>query len=413
MAGGKRKAEIYIFTLNYIIMRKIYIFFVFIVLSTASVAQTAASISNGNWFNPFTWNCTCVPYSGYSVTVNHSITLDGSLSFSVGGITVSNTGTLTQDANLNRDIWINGGYFNNNGKASFRYLLVSTGSISNNGTFTVSALTNSVNFSNNGSITMDSMYIAGGFTNTPNGKLIGDSLTNASTLINNGNINVTWVTNIGTFKNYNYQTGYAYTNAATYENYDSLILTGSVWNKAMFTNKPGAVFRMNKNFHNYHPSGTATFDNNGMVNVLDSWYNTDTVKGSSSGKFTVADTSANSGFMKGSYDFCDFTPPASSPKVDLNSGSISANITYCLGGVGIKEQNKNEAFIIYPNPNNGRFFAKATESDVLYITNQLGQQITIVELNEANNYTSEINNLAPGFYFVTGKNYKAKVVVSK
>ncbi|MGZ3932482.1 MAG: hypothetical protein ACXVP0_14380, partial [Bacteroidia bacterium] len=293
-------------------------------------AQTASSIANGNWTNPLTWNCSCVPTTGYSVTISNSVTLNTGLVFNSGGITINSSGSLIQDASLNRDIWINGGYFNNSGKANFRYFLVSAGALTNPGSFTVSAFTNSIAINNTGSITMDSMYIAGSFTNAVNAKITGDSMTNASTLINNGRINVTWVTNKGTYKNYDYHGSYDYTNMGTFENYDSLMLSWSVWNKSLFTNMAGAKFNMTKNFYNTSgvPAKTAVFDNRGGVKVMDSWYNVDTVKGTNTGTFTVSDTSANSGVMKGNYQFCDLTPPSSSPYVDLNSGSIAGTLTY-------------------------------------------------------------------------------------
>jgi len=333
-----------------------------VLLFTASFSQTATSIANGNWTNPLTWNCTCVPVNGYSVTISNSVTLNTSLLFTSGGININNTGSLIQDASLNRDIWINGGYFNNSGKANFRYFLISTGTITNPGTFTVSALTHSVSFNNTGAITMDSMVIAGSFTNAANAKLTGDSMTNTSPVLNNGRINIQWVTNKSTFRNNDYQTGYAFTNMGTYDNYDSLMLNYCFWNQTVFNNNAGANFNMNRNFYNSKPvAKTAVFNNNGNVNILDSWYNADTVKGSATGYFSVQDTSANSGYMKGNFKFCDWTPPAISPYVDLNSGSISAGITYC-GALGIKENTLNQ-FSIYPNPSTGKLFLKPSDAN--------------------------------------------------
>jgi hypothetical protein len=256
---------------------------------------------------------------------------------------------------------------------------------------------------------MDSMYIAGSFTNTSTGKIIGDSLTNASTLINNGYINAGGMTNNGTFKNYNYQGGYAYTNASVYENYDSLILSGSVWNNSKFNNMTGARVNLTKNFHNYHSSGTAVFDNDGIVRAFDSWYNTDTVKGS--GQFIVSDTSANSGFMKENFSFCDLTPASSAPFVDLNSGSISANITWCT--TGIKEEARVSSLTIFPNPNNGTFFISGKQEEFMIITNQLGQEIKKLHLTAENNFSAQIDGLDSGVYFISGKNYKGKVIVTR
>lgn len=396
-------------------MKKIYSFLKFSLLLLPGFlsAQSATSIANGNWTNPLTWNCTCVPLMGHSVTINHSVTLNTSMSFTAGGITINNTGALMQDASNNRDLWFNGGSFLNNGKANFRYLLTTGGSGTNNGTYTVSAMTNSVAFTNNGTITMDSMYVAANFMNTANGRIIGDSITNASTFTNYGRVLVTWSTNKGTFINNNYQSGYATTNDGTYNNSDSVVMTGSMWNRVRFNNNAGALVRLTKNFHNYHPSKTAVFDNRGNVQVLDSWYNTDTVKGTNTGTFTVQDTSANSGWMKGNFKFCDLTPPTSAPYVDLNSGSISSGITWCVTS-SVAEIAPNSSHIQYfPNPSNGHFIILGEKEEVIYLVDDLGRNIREITLNSSNNYKAEISELENGIYFLKGKTFREKIIVIK
>ena len=378
-------------------MKKLLPIILFAFLTNGLISQTASSIANGSWTNPLTWNCTCVPINGYSVTINNSVTLNTSMLFNTGGITINNTGSLIQDATLTRDIWINGGYFNNGGLANFRYLLVSAGAITNPGSFTVSAFTNSVAFTNAGSIQMDSMYVAGNLINAASGRITGDSLTNAAgfTFTNYGRVNSTWSLNNGNFINNNYHGGYAFTNAGTYSNSDSLILTGSTWNKALFTNNSTGKVRLTKNFHNYSVPKTAIYNNNGNVTVLDSWYNTDTVKGGNTGYFQVQDTSANSGYMKGGFTFCDLTP--TTINVDLNSGSIAGSIIFCA--VGIKENELAEVKI-YPNPSNGNLHVNALASSDLKIsiTDISGKLVLEQHLSNSN---SEINlNIANGIYFL-------------
>lgn len=399
-------------------MKKLLQILIFSSLTFSLSSQTATSIANGNWTNPLIWNCTCVPINGYSVTINNSVTLNTSMVFNTGGITVNNTGSLVQDASLNRDIWINGGYFNNNGKSNFRYLLVSTGSITNPGSFTVSAFTNSVSFNNTGSIQMDSMYVAGSFTNATTAQIIGDSITNASTFINNGKINVTWSTNTGTLTNNNYHGGYAFTNAGLYFNNDSLILTGSTWNKSRFINNFGAKVRLTKNFHNYSIPKTASYNNNGNVTVLDSWYNTDTVKGNASGYFQVADTSANSGTMGGNFTFCDLTPPPTFPKVDFNSGPISLNVVFCVSG-GVKENELSE-LNIYPNPSSGTLYLKqaGNANFKISVTDVTGK--IILEQKLTSQPVSELNmNQPSGIYFLritdlqSGNSKTEKLIIQK
>src|SRR3990170_1480808 len=118
-------------------MKKNLLFsFLLSVISFAGFSQTATSIANGNWMSPFTWNCTCVPLPGYSVTINHNVALDTSMYVPSGGITVNAGASLTGN-NAFRDIWVNGGSFTNNGTVNVRYLWTQTGSLANSGTVTL------------------------------------------------------------------------------------------------------------------------------------------------------------------------------------------------------------------------------------------------------------------------------------
>ncbi|MBK7668416.1 MAG: T9SS type A sorting domain-containing protein [Sphingobacteriaceae bacterium] len=395
-------------------MKKILQILIFSSVTFSLTSQTATSIANGNWTNPLTWNCTCVPINGYSVTINNSVTLNTSMVFNTGGITVNNTGSLIQDASLNRDIWINGGYFNNNGKSNLRYLLISAGSITNPGSFTVSAFTNSVSFNNTGSIQMDSMYVAGTFTNSATARITGDSITNTSSFVNSGRINVTWSTNTGILTNNNFYGGYAHTNAGVFFNNDSLILTGSLWNKANFYNNTPGKVRLTKNFHNYSIPKTAVYTNNGRVDVLDSWYNTDTVKGNSAGYFQVQDTTANSGYMKGFFTICDLTPTA--PKIDLNSGFIDVPIMGCSLGMN---ENELTEIRLYPNPSNGVLHVKNENNANLKfsITDVTGKIILEQKLsNGISNFHLDYTN---GIYFLkitdlqSGNSKAEKLIIQK
>ena len=183
-----------------------------------------------------------------------------------------------------------------------------------------------------------------------------------------------------------------------------------MWNKVLFTNNVGSLVRLTKNFHNYTPGNTARFDNRANVQVLDSWYNTDTVKGTNTGTFTVSDTSANSGWMKGNFKFCDLTPPASAPYVDLNSGNISSSITWCAA-TGIKELNEGNTVNAFPNPSNGTITFEGIIEEEIIISDELGRIICTIELNAANGYKSEVKDLENGIYFAKGKTANQKIIV--
>jgi hypothetical protein len=381
-----------------------------LLISLGSQAQTATSTVAGAWLNPTTWNCGCVPISGYSVTINHSVTLNTSMTFTTGGVTIGNNGSLVQDAN--RDILISGGYFYNNGNANFRFMLVTAGTASNSGTFSLAAFSNSAasTFTNNGSFTLDSMSTAAGYTNSTLGVINGNRFTNSSAgFLNVGRITFSLALNTGTFINGHYQAGYAFTNSGIYSNFDSLMLSYSLWNKGKFTNNSNSLVKLTKRLHNTVPAGTAVFDNNGTVMVLDSWYNTDTVKGTNTGTFTIADTSANSGFMKGNFKFCDQTPAFTPPYVDLNSGTIGNGITWCTIS-GINEKENFSSFMLYPNPNNGTFYISSGSETELSIYDVNGRMISELKL-EAQNSLKTSFTLNEGIYFVKGEGVMKKLVV--
>ena len=82
------------------------------------------------------------------------------------------------------------------------------------------------------------------------------------------------------------------------------------------------------------------------------------------------------------------------------------------GCTGINEANNaNIGFVVYPNPNNGNF-ALESDSDVqLRITNELGQLIKIIQLNDSNNHKADVKGLSSGLYFISGDQVKTKIVV--
>lgn len=82
--------------------------------------------------------------------------------------------------------------------------------------------------------------------------------------------------------------------------------------------------------------------------------------------------------------------------------------------VGIKETLNDKLLTrVYPNPNNGEFTIQSQIGDVVNITNELGQVIETIELNQQNNFSYQVNHLQSGIYFLVGKTIKQKVIVSK
>ncbi|MBK6522701.1 MAG: hypothetical protein IPG08_10390 [Sphingobacteriaceae bacterium] len=230
-------------------MKKLFALVVPVFIAGIAMSQSAVSIANGNWTNPLTWNCTCVPLPGYSVTVNHSVTLNTSFTFTSAGITINSGGSVAQD-NGTRDILINGGSVTNNGYLNVRFILAQAGAWANSGTITARSIDNHINFTNIGVIkSVDSMRNNAVMIN--NGKMLNvDSIMHTGTFTNNGQCTHHFITNTGTLTNNNYLSFTDITNIGTFTNTDSIIGSRSMFNKGRWTNTSGALVSLNKSLLN-------------------------------------------------------------------------------------------------------------------------------------------------------------------
>ncbi|MBL4656415.1 MAG: hypothetical protein JKX73_00315, partial [Flavobacteriales bacterium] len=78
---------------------------------------------------------------------------------------------------------------------------------------------------------------------------------------------------------------------------------------------------------------TGGFVSYGIVHIAGDITNNGALQGP--GTYCVAGVSTNgsTGTMLGDMDFCDLTPPMTTPFVDNNSGFIQANVDFCLNGL--------------------------------------------------------------------------------
>ena len=69
---------------------------------------------------------------------------------------------------------------------------------------------------------------------------------------------------------------------------------------------------------------------------------------------------------------------------------------------------------VMPNPNNGTFTVRSENGKPLtaFVMNELGQQVYNFALNQDNNYTHTVTNLAQGVYFVVA-NVANQIVTRK
>lgn len=429
-------------------MKKIYVLAFFVVcFCTNLIATTYTSSQNGDWLNFTTWSPIGIPIPGDVVIINHTVTLDTSLAYTTGSITINTSGSLVQDSPV-RDIWVNGvnASFTNNGYVDIRYLLLSAGSFTNSGSFNVKSLANYttadnlasgvfngldsmyndgtlnnsgtinvVSFFNNdvmnnyGNIwgittIVDSMYNAGTFLNDVGAKLYADSCTNVNAFTNNGVINYGQFTNTGTFTNNNYLSFGDMTNTGIFTNQDSIIGGGSVTNTGTLNNQVGAFIDLAISFLNADTvNNNASFTANGRMEVGDSFYNFDVINGSAPGSIQCADSSYNEGVMSGTFDFCDLTPPASSPFIDFNLGTVSGTVTFCTV-TGIDEITSS-AVVVYPNPTSGILNVESDEVMTVEVFNLLGKIVLTTKQRQI-----DLRNYKNGIYLLKVKDLKGNTV---
>lgn len=85
--------------------------------------------------------------------------------------------------------------------------------------------------------------------------------------------------------------------------------------------------------------------------------------------------------------------------------------------VGIFEKTYYNYLNVYPNPNNGKLNIESSFEGEYSIINELGQTIHVFELNNANNYTINLEIMSEGIYFIIGYNNnqiaRQKVIINK
>ena len=85
-----------------------------------------------------------------------------------------------------------------------------------------------------------------------------------------------------------------------------------------------------------------------------------------------------------------------------NDKTIQITVNSCNGIVGFNSN--NPVIQIYPNPSNGEFFVSSDSDIHLYIINQLGQEVSSLQLTTQNDFKVAVTNLANGIYLIVGQN---------
>lgn len=348
-------------------MKNILLALLLLVNINIALSQTANSITNGNWTMPTTWDCMCVPTPGYTVNINHNVSLNTDFSYSSGTITIQTSGALTE--NQAGRFWVvNGGVLNVYGTLEVSNVSILAGQVnsySNSELKVNSKFYSGGTFTNAGTVSLvDSFYVAGTLTN--NGSIYVDKFSNAGYFYNNNHstlgdyLNLGYFQNDGTFQITNFyndmiglNNGFMafvdFTNDSIFDCYGQIQGLNHT-NMGSFTLKSSGVMNLDIDFLNsdsvYHD---AVFVIDGAMTVKNNMLNTDTLIGY--GSICIGENTGNSGYIGETFTFCDNTPPPAYPYIDYNTGFVENTVNFCTSSCLVSVQtNEINNISLYPNP---------------------------------------------------------------
>lgn len=363
--------------------------------------QTITSTQNGSASNPFIWNCLCIPSTNDNIIINHQISIDVNWAVTNGGsITINAGGQLIQSGL--RSILIDGvgSEYMNYGNSAFDAMAYTNGASGQNaGHFSITQgayFGPGTTYTNTGLIDgLDSLLTEGTFVN--NGTLFTGNFLNTGVFTNTGHIAADSTGNTGNFTSTN---GYMYFSA--FGNTGTFIMSNAGWmdvtdnwfNAGNFSLAAGLqIYAHNDFFNGDTLGGTAFLTNNGIIEVMNDFYNGYSIDGG--GNFCVGNDSYNAGTVNGTLDFCDNT----GMDFDLNLGTVAGSVTFCQPGCFVG----NEEFLLpnvlfFPNPTNGKLTVQSSEPFSTF---------TVFSINGSEVYTAnfvgnevDLSPLEAGVYFI-------------
>lgn len=310
-----------------------------IILPTLLFAQTKTSVSNGAFYNPLTWDCICLPASGDNVVINHDLTMNTSIYYTAGSITINASGSLVESGG-DRDLWVDGsGRFINHGDVSVRYIVNSQWAY----------LENTGNFNN-----IDSMLTQG--------------------VVNNSGV-------IGVYDFLNDQT-------ANFGNFGTINVQNNMNNQGNFDNY-GSI-DVGLDFSNCNTQAmNAEFTNYGGICIANNFLNCSGDEVNGTGNYYIGSLASNLGLFSETFTF--HTPTGTM----AIAGTIESGVTITTGSCALEvAENENSDFELYPNPTNQTIHASEQQGNYI-ISDTKGQIILKGKLNQ---YGIDVSDLTNGIY---------------
>lgn len=312
-----------------------------LLIPLSAFSQWKTTASNGNFYNPATWTCFCLPANGDSLVINHAVVMDIDIYYTSGQIKINASGSLTQGG-VDRAVWSDGGSIVNAGTFESHHYLVSNGGyLMNSGSFTT------------------------------------DSLLNQSTINNSGNI---------------YAYDLANDEMATFTNSNGITVSHDMNNQGMFTNAPTGLIQVTHDFSNCNTQTLdAFFSNNGGMCIGNDFGNCagDTLSGS--GDYYVGNLSGNLGVFNGTFTF--YTPTGSLTV----GGQVDPGVTVAMGTCNLTlNESEKENLAVYPNPTNSLLSVPLGDVDFV-IYDPMGK---VVLRGTVMNQTIDVSTLVAGSYLL-------------
>ncbi|MCC6400187.1 MAG: hypothetical protein IT227_05435 [Flavobacteriales bacterium] len=363
-------------------------------------AQPISSVADGDWNDPATWDCTCVPDGIVSVTVAHTVTLTVPDTLTDGDLYVQGDGQLFGTSLLL------GGIFYNFGEISLQALELRPGLLQpdavNFGTLAAIRLgLQRAGFTNVGAITADSIRTDVAWENAPVGSVSAGWLAGPGQLDNRGS-----VTGSGEF-------------AARFRN-DSTITWSGLF-RAPYTSS---------NLGNIAVVGDLRIESllidSGLILVEgdvrldgDLWMADDSAYLSiagdlriqgllrGAGSVCITDSTINLGVITDSVDVCDRSATTGTPPfLDVQLGVVGPAVTWCTDPrcqpVGIEGPAPVGSWKVWPIPSAGHVWTGPVPRSVreVVLTDATGRSIHLSATRSGEGLYLDLSDLAPGPYLL-------------
>ncbi|MBK8497568.1 MAG: T9SS type A sorting domain-containing protein [Flavobacteriales bacterium] len=343
-------------------------------MSQIRAQLTIHSESDGDWYEPSTWDCSCIPPNSALVFVDHNVTVTGGMGKSGGSLTVTSTGYMdsfetvqlgcavdNQGVMVLGDLWIDASalLFENNGYLSCYRVANYRDGLYNSGYWDIS----------------DELFLYADLENGTTGYLSASTVSGGAVL-ENFNVAGFFGADGPAMRIFNHDSLDIHASAGsvvraifntgrlemTGLTVDTLTNSGSISSSSTHIGKyysgNGDWFVIPVGQDIFVDAGaTMTIIAPGVLNVSNGDL---TVNGvlDGNGCVLVAQTTVNNGLITGTIDICDGTPTtAIAPIIDVNTGTVTSGVRYCSPDactVGIGSSDGSAAIRLFPNPASDR-----------------------------------------------------------